>query len=168
MQMLRRILERLELTLNETKTRIVKAFDDEFKFPGFSIGMGKGRKTGKHYPQVQPSKKSLQAIKDRVTHLTTRSRTIMPLEWIAKEVNATVRGWVGYFHYRNCSKTMGHIRRHVEERLITHLRKRHKVRDQKAGYARFEKRALYEGWALQSADNGGLEEGACLVQNFRQ
>jgi retron-type reverse transcriptase len=32
MQMLRRILERLELTLNETKTRIVKAFDDEFKF----------------------------------------------------------------------------------------------------------------------------------------
>ncbi|GAB6268520.1 MAG: hypothetical protein STSR0002_12620 [Smithella sp.] len=89
MQMLRRILERLELTLNETKTRIVKAFDDEFKFPGFSIGMGKGRKTGKHYPQVQPSKKSLQAIKDRVTHLTTRSRTIMPLDWIAKEVIAS-------------------------------------------------------------------------------
>ena len=106
--------------------------------------MGKGRKTGKHYPQVQPSKKSLQAIKDRVTHLTTRSRTIMPLEWIVKEVNATVRGWVGYFHYRNCSKAMGHIRHHVEERLITHLRKRHKVRDRKAGYARFTYRALYE------------------------
>ncbi len=35
------------------------------------------------------SKKSLQAIKDRVTHLTTRSRTIMPLEWIAKEVNGS-------------------------------------------------------------------------------
>jgi hypothetical protein len=39
-----------------------------------------------------------------------------------KEVNATVRGWVGYFHYRNCSKAMGHLRRDVEERLITHLR----------------------------------------------
>jgi hypothetical protein len=89
--------------------------------------MGKGRKTGKHYPQVQPSKKSLQAIKDRVTHLTTRSRTIMPLEWIVKEVNATVRGWVGYFHYRNCSKAMGHIRRHVEERLITHLCHEHRA-----------------------------------------
>jgi len=148
MQMLRRILERLELTLNETKTRIVNAFDGEFDFLGFSIWMGKGRKTGKYYPHVQPSKKSLQAIKDRVTHLTTRSRTIIPLDWIVNEVNATVRGWVGYFHYRNCSKAMGDIRHHVEERLITQLRKRHKVRDRKAGYARFEYRALYERYGL--------------------
>jgi hypothetical protein len=61
-----------------------------------------------------------------------------------KEVNATVRAWVGYFHYRNCSKAMDHIRHHVEARLITQLRKRHKIRDQKAGYARFTYRALYE------------------------
>lgn len=148
MQMLRRILERLELTLNETKTRIVNAFEGEFDFLGFSIWMGKGRETGKHYPHVQPSKKSLQAIKDRVTNLTTRSRTIMPFDWIVNEVNATVRGWVGYFHYRNCSKTMGYIRHHVEERLITHLRKRHKVRDRKAGYVRFKHRALYERYGL--------------------
>ena len=148
MQMLRRRLERLELTLNETKTRIVNALDGEFNFLGFSIWMGKGRETGNYYPHVQPSKKSMQAIKDRVTHLTTRSRTIMPLDWIVKEVNATVRGWVGYFHYRNCSKAMGHIRRQVEERLITHLRKRHKVRDRKAGYARFTYRALYERYGL--------------------
>ena len=31
----------------------------------------------------------------------------MPLEWVVNEVNATVRDWVGYFHYRNCSKAMG-------------------------------------------------------------
>lgn len=148
MQMLRRILEKLKLTLNETKTRIVNAFEEEFGFLGFSIWMGKGRKTGKHYPHVQPSKKSLQAIKDRVSHLTTRSRTIMPIDWIVNEVNATVRGWVGYFHYRNCSKTMGAIRHHVEERLITHLRKRHKVRDRMAGYAMFTHRALYERYGL--------------------
>jgi RNA-directed DNA polymerase len=68
----------------------------------------------------------------------------MPLEWVVNEINTTVRGWVGYFHYRNYSKAMGHIRCHVEERLITHLRKRHKVRDRKTGYARFKYRALYE------------------------
>jgi len=59
---------------------------------GFTIWMGKGRKTGKYYPHVQPSGKSLQTIKDRVTSLTMRSRTIMPLEWVVNEVNATVRG----------------------------------------------------------------------------
>jgi len=148
MVILRKILERLGLTLNEAKTRIVNAFEGKYDFLGFIIWMGKGRKTGNHYPHVQPSKKSLQTIKDRVTNLTTRSRTIMPLEWVVNEVNATVRGWVGYFHYRNCSKAMGHIRRHVEERLITHLRKRHKVRDRKTGYARFKYRALYERYGL--------------------
>ena len=138
----------MELTLNETKTRIVNAFDGQFDFLGFSIWMGKSRKTGNHYPHVQPSKKSLQTIKDRVTSLTTRSRTIMPLAWVVNEVNATVRGWVGYFHYRNCSKTMGHVRHHVEERIITHLRKRHKVRDRNMGYVRFKNRALYERYGL--------------------
>jgi RNA-directed DNA polymerase len=50
------------------------------------------------YPHVEPSKKTLQNIKDRVTNLTKRERTIMPFEWIVKEVKANVRGWTGYFH----------------------------------------------------------------------
>ena len=148
MTTLRQILDRLDLTLNETKTRTVNAFTGTFDFLGFTIWMGKGRRTGNYYPHVQPSKKSLTSIKDRVTHLTKRERTIMPFDWIVNEVNSAVRGWVGYFRYRNCSKTMGHIRNHVEQRLITHLRKRHKVRDRKTGYVRFTYRALYERYGL--------------------
>ena len=72
----------------------------------------------------------------------------MPLEWVVNEVNATVRGWVGYFHYRNCSQSLSRIRNHVEQRMITHLRKRHKVRDRKAGYAKFPNRSLYEKYGL--------------------
>ncbi len=148
MEVLRRILERLGLTLNETKTKIVNAFEGKFDFLGFSIWMGRSRRTGNHYPHVQPSKKSLQAIKDRVTALTKRERTLVPLDRIVGEVNATVRGWVGYFHFKNCSKALEHVRGHVEERLRTHLRKRHKVRDRKAGFARFGNRALYEKYGL--------------------
>ena len=148
MTTLRQILERLGLTLNETKTRKVNAFTGKFDFLGFTIWMGKGRRTGNYYPHVQPSKKSLQAIKDRVTHLTARERTIMPFEWIVNEVNAAVRGWVGYFHYRNCSKTLSHVKYHLEQRVITHLRKRHKVRDRKTGNARFTRRVMYERYGL--------------------
>lgn len=143
-----RILERLGLTLNETKTKVVNAYEGKVDFLGFTIWMGKGRKSGRRYPHVQPSKKSLQTIKDEVTRLTGRERAIRPLAWVVKEVNATVRGWVGYFHYRNCSKTLGLVRHHVEQRLITHLRKRHKVRDRKAGHVRFPNRALYEKYGL--------------------
>jgi RNA-directed DNA polymerase len=148
MAVLRQILERLKLTLNEAKTKIVNAHEGKFDFLGFSIWMGESRKTGNLYPHVQPSKKALQKIKDRVTELTTRRRTIMPLEWVVKEVNATVRGWVRYFHYRNCSKALGQIRSHVEERLITHLRKRHKIRNRNAGYVRFPDRLLYKRYNL--------------------
>jgi RNA-directed DNA polymerase len=148
MAVLRRILERLKLTLNETKTKIVNAHKGKFDFLGFSIWMGESWKTGNLYPHVQPSKKSLQRIKDRVTELTQRARTIMPLEWIVNELNATVRGWVGYFHYRNCNKALTHLRGHVEERLRAHLRKRHKVRDRKAGYVKFRNRILYARYGL--------------------
>ncbi len=148
MTVLRQILERLGLTLNEAKKKVVNAFDGKFDFLGFTIWMGKGRKTRNYYPHVQPSKKSLQIIKDRVTNLTKRERTIMPFEWIVNEVNATVRGWACYFHYRNCSKAMGQIRTHVEQRLITHLRKRHKVRNRKTGYVKFPPRSLYVKYGL--------------------
>jgi len=148
MTVLRKILERLGLTLNEAKTKVVNAYEGKFDFLGFAIRMERSRKTGNYYPHVQPSKKSLQSIKDRVTDLTQRERTIMPIDWIVNEINATVRGWTGYFHYRNCSQTLASLRYHIEERLITHLRKRHKVRDRKTGCARFKPRALYEKYGL--------------------
>lgn len=148
MEVLRQILKRLELTLNEAKTKTVDAFEEPFDFLGFSIWMGKGRKTGNYYPHVQPSKKAEQKVKDRITILTKRERSIMPLEWVVNEVNAMVRGWVGYFHYRNCSQTLGRIRNHLEQRLIIHLRKRHKVRDRKTGYVRFPNRSLYAKYGL--------------------
>ena len=148
LMVLRQILERLELNLNETKTKTVNAYQGKFDFLGFSIGIETSKRTGKYYPHVQPSKKALQTIKDQVTQLTRRVTTVKPLERIVWEVNTTVRGWVNYFHYRNCSKTMTKVRGHVEARLQTHLRKRHRVRDRGTGYARFSSRALYEKYGL--------------------
>ncbi|MCK4622250.1 MAG: group II intron reverse transcriptase/maturase [Desulfuromonadales bacterium] len=148
MTVLRQILERLELTLNETKTKSVNAYEGKFDFLGFTLWMGRGRKTGNYYPHVQPSKRAEQKVKDRITELTKRGRTIMPLEWVVNEVNAMVRGWVGHFHYRNCSQTLNRVRNHLEQRLITHLRKRHKVRVRSSGYVRFPNRSLYEKYGL--------------------
>lgn len=148
MTVLRQILDRLKLTLNETKTKIVNAHKGKFDFLGFSICMRESSKSGKLYPHVQPSKNSLQAIKDRVTALTKRTRTVKPIELVISEVNATVRGWVGYFHFKNCSRSLKQVRAHVEERLRTHLRKRHKIKDRGTGYARFGSRELYGKYGL--------------------
>lgn len=148
MAVLRQILTRLELTLNTEKTKVVNAYEGKFDFLGFGIWMGKSRRTGNWYPHVQPSKKSEQKVKDRITALTGRRRTVMPLDWIVNEVNGMVRGWVGYFHFRNSNKPLTKLRYHLEQRMITHLRKRHKVRNRNTGYVRFPIRSLYEKYGL--------------------
>ncbi|MEA3466551.1 MAG: group II intron reverse transcriptase/maturase [Thermodesulfobacteriota bacterium] len=148
MALLQHIMGRLGLTLNEVKTKTVNTYEERFDFLGFEIQMGKSQRTGNHYAHVQPSKKAIQTIKDRVTFQTRRERTVMPLDRVIREVNTTLRGWVSYFHVRNCSKTLQHVRSHVEQRLQTHLRKRHKVRNRKAGCARFCNHVLYTRYGL--------------------
>jgi group II intron reverse transcriptase/maturase len=148
MALLQELLGRMDLSLNESKTRVVDARKEMFCFLGFEIGIWKSRSTGNAYAHVQPSKKSLQSIKGRITEMTGRRRTFLPLDQLVAEVNGVVRGWVGYFHYRNCSKTMLKVRTHLEERLQTHLRKRHKTRKRKSGYVRFPRRDLYERYGM--------------------
>ena len=102
--------ENVELTLLcSPKTRVVNASKESFDFLGFTIRIGQSRRTGNSYPHVQPAKKSLLNVKDRVTELTKRTRTVKPLTWIVNAVNATVRGWVGYVHYRNVTVNPTHL-----------------------------------------------------------
>lgn len=56
----RQVLGRLDLTLNETKTRIVDARQESFNFLGFAIRVSKGWKSGKSYPHACPAAKSLR------------------------------------------------------------------------------------------------------------
>lgn len=148
MAILTEILGRMDLLLNETKTRVVDARREMFSFLGFEIRIWKGRGTGKQYAHVQPSKKSLQAMKSRITGMTARERTLIPLDHLIGEINETVRGWVNYFHFRNCSQRMLQVRTHLEERVRIHLQRRHKIRDRKSGYIRFPRRDLYGRYGL--------------------
>lgn len=148
MEMLRKILGKLELTLSETKTRVVDAHKDSFDFLGFTIQMMKSRRTGASFPHLQPSKKSLRTIRDRVTELTGRKRTTLPFAWIVEEVNSTVRGWTGYFHYRNCSQTLSKLKEHVETRMKIHLGNRHKTRGLMSSLFRVKTKDLYATYGL--------------------
>ncbi len=144
----RHVLDRLDLTLNESKTHIVDARQESFIFLGFEIGVSKSWRSGKSYPHVCPAPKSLAKIKERITQLTARERTPIPLEDIVGSMNATLRGWANYFHYRNSSKVLDKVRVHAEERLRTHLMKRHKVKDRGTGISRFPSQQLYTHYGL--------------------
>lgn len=148
LKVVRHVLERLDLSLNETKTHIVDATQTGFNFLGFTIQMSQGVKTGKPYPNVRPADKSLKKIKARLTELTGRNLTPIPLGDIVGNVNRSLRGWANYFHFRNSSQVISKVRQHAEDRLRTHLMKRHKVKDRKAALCRFPRRDLYERYGL--------------------
>lgn len=148
MEVIQRILNRLGLTLSPTKTRELDSRKDSFQFLGFEIGIKKSFRTGKPYPHIEPSKAALGAIRQRITYMTRREMTCVPLEAMLENVNRTLQGWVGYYHYRNCSRALGKLKWHVEERMCTQLRKRHKVRHRVTGYIRFGRETLYDQYGL--------------------
>jgi RNA-directed DNA polymerase len=140
---LRDLLRSLGLSLKEEKTKGVNAWEEPFDFLGFSFRMKQGRMRGKWYPHVEPFPQSIQRFKARVTQRTTRRLTPIPLPQVVETLNQYVRGWAGYFHYRNSSTVFGRVKWHLEERLRTHLRKRHKLKSWAAGYEQFPNQRLY-------------------------
>ena len=148
LNVVRHVLNRLGLSLNEVKTHCVDATQASFNFLGFTLQMSRGARTGKPYPNVRPSDQSLQKITARLTDLTKRDLTVIPLDDVVANVNRSLNGWVNYFHYRNSSVAMGKVRQHAEDRLRTHLMRRHKVRNRRVALCRFPRRDLHERFGL--------------------
>lgn len=143
MAVLRAVLARLDLSLNETKTRVVEAREASFDFLGFRLCLRRSRVSGKRYPHVEPSPRSVQRIKARTKALTDRRRTLVPMPEVIDALNQSLRGWSNYFHYRNSSTAMSKVKMHTEERVRTHLRRRHKLNSRAQAYQRFPGHVIY-------------------------
>ena len=61
LKVVRHILDRLGLSLNEAKTQVVEATAASFNCLGFTIQMSRGASSGEPYPNVRPADKSLIA-----------------------------------------------------------------------------------------------------------
>jgi hypothetical protein len=99
-------------------------------------------KTGNWFANVRPADKSLKKIEASLTQLNGKNRSLIPLDDVVANVNLSLRGWADYFHYRNSTKAMSHVRRHAGDRLRMHQMARYRVRRRCAGYVRFPRRDL--------------------------
>jgi group II intron reverse transcriptase/maturase len=140
------VLGKLGLTLNEEKTKVVNAQKGSFTFLGFSIRMKKGRKSGRFYPLVEPSKKALKRIRSEVKRLTTEQYSALPTDVVIQKVNEVVRGWVGYFYYGNCTKAMSALRYYLSYRMRIYLRRKHHF--QSLGYKAFPDSYFHDSLGL--------------------
>jgi hypothetical protein len=100
---LKSLLERMGLSLNEDKTRLIDARLMSFNFLGFTIRYDrdiKGRSI--KYWNIVPSKKSEQKIRDKVkaflkTHGHYKAKDV------ADGLNSIIRGWLNYFEIKGIS-----------------------------------------------------------------
>ena len=100
---LKNLLNRMGLTLNESKTRQIDARKESFNFLGFTIRYDrdiKGRQT--KYWNIMPSKKSEQKIRDKVKeYLKTHGHC--KAQDVAIGLNSIMRGWLNYFEIKGVS-----------------------------------------------------------------
>ena len=142
----REVLGRMELTLNEEKSRVVDAREGGFNFVGFTFCRRRNRQTGKVITLVEPSRKSQRHFRDEVRRLTGRWSHYQPEGEVLDRMNRFVRGWVNYFHLHNSTQAFRRQRFFLEQRMRKYLQKRRQKKG--FGYKRWPTARLYREFGL--------------------
>jgi hypothetical protein len=118
MAVMRTMMTKLKLTINETKTRWCRVPDESFDFLGYTIGRCYSPKTGESYIGVKPSDKKIQGLCLDLSEETRRGRW----NWLAPEemaghLNRLLVGWANYFCLGAVSKAYRVVTAHACRRL---------------------------------------------------
>jgi group II intron reverse transcriptase/maturase len=143
---MRSMMSKLKLTVNEKKTRLCRLPEETFDFLGYTIGRCYSRRTGRAYVGTKPSAKKVRRLCDAISEYTGRHTTLLPVEEMVAHLNRMLVGWANYFCLGPVSQAYGAIDQHVRRRLRRWLRVKHKV--QGAGTTRFPHQYLYQQLGL--------------------
>ena len=118
------VMAKLGLTLNEAKTSVRDARRESFDFLGYTLGPRHFRNGGRWYLGAAPSKKSVKRIKRKVSDLLTPGNKGSWLE-VQGRLNRLLGGWAAYFSYGSLATAHQEVDRHVFDRVLAFLRRRH-------------------------------------------
>jgi RNA-directed DNA polymerase len=135
-----RVMAKLGLVFNETKTAIRDARRERFDFLGYSFGPHHYRKDGHWYLGASPSKKSVLRVKAKVSDiLVPGNMGTWPV--VRDRLNRLLRGWSTYFGYGTRLPAYRAVDNHVYDRTRHFLVRRHKVPSH--GTRRFPREAVF-------------------------
>lgn len=98
-------LERMELTINKEKSKLVKAREMSFDFLGFTMRYDSSViRKGTRFWNVMPKSKSRKKIRQKIN---ARLKEIghYPAEQVVSELNPIIRGWMNYYEIKGVSYT---------------------------------------------------------------
>lgn len=122
----RRVMAAIGLRLNETKTCIRDGRREQFDFLGYTFGRARSRKSGRWYLGAKPSDKSVRRLKEKVREQLCPGNKD-PLPDIVRALNRLLVGWANYFSHGATSAPYRSVDKHVHERMLNFLRRRHKL-----------------------------------------
>jgi RNA-directed DNA polymerase len=143
---MRRMMEKLKLTINEAKTQVCQLPQERFDFLGYDFGRCYSSETGRASLGTRPSKKSLKRIIGAIHECTAHNMTWKEAEDLESQINGKLIGWSNYFSLGPVSKAYHAIDEYTMRRLRRWLCKKHKVRN--SGKHRFTQEHLHEHLGL--------------------
>ena len=143
--MMRQLMTRLGLTVNEAKTRLARLPETSFVFLGYEIGRLYG-KDGVPFIGTRPSRRAVKRL-IKAIHDGTMRRWYAdePIDRV-KRLNTMIRGWAAYFNQGPVVPIYRTIRLYTERRVRRWLMRRSGRRG--TGYRQYPDAHLYEGLGL--------------------
>ena len=146
MAAMRRMMERLKLTVNEDKTHLCQIPRERFDFLGYTFGRCYSPKDGHAYIGTRPSKKSIKRMVASISEVTDRRMGMLKAEEIVGRLNRKLTGWANYFSLGPVSAAYRRVDNHARQRLRRWLCKKHKIAN--TGTSRFPDQYLYKELGL--------------------
>jgi RNA-directed DNA polymerase len=144
-QRLREELAKLQVEINEDKTRIVDlAKGESFGFLGFEFRRVRSLK-GVWRPHYTPKLRKRTDLLRKLKVIFRRFQS-QPVDRVVYLINPILRGWVNYFAIGFSSRCFGYIRDWVEKKLRRHLMRARKRRG--FGWKRWSRRWFYSNLGL--------------------
>src|SRR5271163_3311150 len=146
MTVMRGMMSKLKLTVNETKTRLCSLPDETFDFLGYTLGRNYDCRTGESYLGPRPSRKKIDRLCREIGELTTRKKAGHDVGAQVGRINRKLKGWSNYFRLGMVSKAYRNVDGHVRHRVRQWLCAKFKV--QGNGKKRFHDQHLHQKLGL--------------------
>ena len=145
MAAMQRLVDRLGLTVNPKKTRLVYLPAERFDFLGYTVGQFYGR-DGRPYWGTRPSAKSIKRLVREIHDATTSRWNALDVQTRIERLNPLLRGWAGYFSQGPVKRIYRRIDDYVARRLRIWLMRRRGKHG--TGYRQYSDQFLYEQLGL--------------------
>ena len=127
MAIMKNLLEKLKLSLNEGKSRITTA-KEGFDFIGFHFFRRYITRKGKEVTILQPSRKAVKNFREKAKQILNRKNLAINEEEAVRRLNYLITGWTNYFNHSNASRIYNILQRFIDWIFYKFVAYRHKKR----------------------------------------